>query len=288
MLRYDNDVDQDKFRSSLIESILNHPCLEHLSAGEKASLITFFTEKRPALPDPGPSDIQTRLRALKKAASDAKRLANSLNLIDAKDTLLGDLENSKSDNISDKIIYLNETAYELETRAKNLVEDAPTSTRSTQILRSLYAFPLLTTLESYGITTNTRNDFVSISAFEDSKEKGKYLPDIHGNATAAMRCIMLALHSSKTKNIDWSLTVSLIKLAKPLRDQSVASSGILAEIKELMSPYVNELHHNMSLTVDSFENHAEHELSAAQEDWFDRIHHLPNFIPANDKRVTRH
>lgn len=159
MLKYDNDVDQDIFRSSLIESILNHPCLKHLSAGEKASLITFLTENRPALPDPGPSDIKTRLRALKKAVSDAKRLANSLNLIDAKDALLGGLENAQSDNISDKIIYLNETADELKTRAKNLVEDAPTSAKSTKFLRSLYAFPLLTTLESYGITTNTCNQF---------------------------------------------------------------------------------------------------------------------------------
>lgn len=288
MLRSDSDTDHEAFRSSLVESILNHPSLGHLSAGEKTSLIAFLTEERPPLPRLIPSDTHTRLRALKKAASDTKRLANSLKLLDAQDIILCDLENPKSQKINDRINGLNETVDEIETRVKNLKEDIIISAKSTQMLRSLYAYPLLTTLENYGVATKIRNDFVSISALEDSNEKNTYLPDVDGNATAAMRCIMLTLHSSKTENIDWSLTVSLIKLGKPLRDQSIVSNKYLAELKALMAPYINELHHNMSLTVDLFENHVEHELSAAQENCFDRIHYLPNFIPASDKRITLH
>lgn len=288
MLRSDSDTDQETFRSLLIESILSHPSLGHLSAGEKASLIAFFIEERTALPCLTPSDTQDRLRALKKAASDTRRLANSLKLIDTQDIILCNLENPKSQKISDRIIDLNKATDEFEARAKHLTEDIAISAKSVQMLRSLYAFPMLTTLENYGIATKVRNDFVSISALADSKAKSKYLPDVKGNATAAMRCIMLALHSSRTENIDWSLTVSIIKLGKPLRDKSIFDNKLFAEIKEIMTPYVNQLNYNMSLTVETFENHAKHELSAAQEEWADRIQQLPNFIPADKSRITLH
>lgn len=288
MLRRDIDADREKFLYSLVESILNDASLGHLTVDEKASLITFLSEKRFPLPPTGTNNTQTRLRALKKATSDANRLANSLKLIDAQDVLLCDLENTQNNDISNKILNLSKTAEQLETRTKHLVEDAGLSARSTQTLRSLYAFPLVTTLEHYGIATSTRNDFLSISAIEDCKGKNKYLPEVDSNATAAMRCVMLALYTSNTKNIDWSLTVSLINLAKPLRDQSVEKNAICAEIKELMMPYVNQLHYNMSLTVDSFENHVEYKPSATQEDWLNRSQHLPIFIPNNSNHKKIH
>jgi hypothetical protein len=287
MLRCD-DKGRETFRSLLVESILNHTSLDHLSTAEKTTLIAFFSQKRSPLPIQRPCDVQARLRALKKAASDARRLTNSLRLLNTQDLVLHSHEATDSANISETISSLTKTALELDTRIKQLPEDSPSPTRSNQILRALYAFPLLAALDSYGIPVNTRNDFVSISALTECKTEDTFLPDVDGNATAAMRCVMLSLHSSGTQNIDWSLAASLIKVAKPMRDQSIVNNAKCAEIKNSMTPYVDQLNYAISLTVDSFETHAEHELSAVQEGWLENVGQLPDFTPTNLHKASLH
>jgi hypothetical protein len=271
-----------------VESILTHKSLDHLSTDEKTSLIAFFSQERSPLPIQRPCEVQARLRALKKAASDARRLANSLRLLNKQDVVLLSYEASDSANISAKISYLFQTALELETRITHLPEDSPTPTRSNQILRALYAFPLIAALDSYGIPVKTRNDFISMSATGECKTEDTFLPEVDGKATVAMRCIMLALHSSGTQNIDWSLAASLIKVAKPMRDQSLASNRNCADIINLVAPGVDQVNYAMSLTVDSFETQSEHELSAAQEDWFGDVSLLPNFIGTSLSKETLH
>ena len=257
MLRSDNDADQKRFRSLLIESILTHPSLDHLSPDRKASLIGFLTEQENALIVLDKSDTQIRLRALRKAASDATRLAHSLKLLDKHDIEAFNLTNSEKSDLSERTKNLNKMAQELETIAQHRVEDTSNYPRKAKMLRALYAWPLITKLENYGISTTIRNDFVSTSAYIQTSESVQYLPDIQGNATAAMRCIMLALHSSNSKNLDWSLTVSLIKLGKPLVEQTAIQTKALLELKEIMTPYINQLHYAMSLTVDALETHTE-------------------------------
>lgn len=202
--------------------------------------------------------------------------------------VLHSYEAPDSANISAKISYLFQIALELETRITHLPEDSPPPSRSNQILRALYAFPLIAALDSYGIPVNTRNDFISMSAMGECKTEDTFLPEVDGKATVAMRCIMLAPYSSGTQNIDWSLAASLIKVAKPIRDQSVASNRNCAEIMNLMAPYVDQVNYAMSLTVDPFETRSEHELSAAQEDWFGDISLLPNFIETSFSKETLH
>ncbi|KPX11581.1 hypothetical protein ALO71_101850 [Pseudomonas amygdali pv. dendropanacis] len=257
MLRSDNHADQKRFRSLLIESILMHPSLDHLSPDRKASLISFLTEQNNALIVLDKSDTQIRLRALRKAASDAKRLAHSLNLLNEHDIDVFNLTNSEKTDLSERTQKLNKMAQELETIAQHRVEDTSNYAKKAKMLRALHAWPLITKLEEYGISTTIRNDFVSTSTYIQPDESVQYLPDIQGNATAAMRCVMLALHSSNSKNLDWSLTVSLIKLGKPLVEQTVTQTRSLLELKEIMTPYINQLHYAMSLTVDALETHTD-------------------------------
>ncbi|MFA0918730.1 hypothetical protein ACDH55_10695 [Pseudomonas tremae] len=257
MLRSDNDADQKRFRSLLIESILMHPSLDHLSPDRKDSLIGFLTEQKDGLIVLDKSDTQIRLRALAKAASDAKRLAHSLTLLNKHDIDVFNLTNSEKSDLSERTTNLKKMAQQLEIIAQHRVEDTSNYARKTKMLRALYARPLITKLQEYEISTNIRNDFVSTSAYIQPNESVQYLPDIQGNATAAMRCVMLALHSSNTKNLDWSLTVSLIKLGKPLVEQTAIQTKTLLELREIMTPYVNQLHYAMSLTVDALETHTE-------------------------------
>ncbi|RMR02377.1 hypothetical protein [Pseudomonas syringae group genomosp. 7] len=257
MLRSDNDTDQKRFRSLLIESILMHPSLDHLSPDRKASLIRFLTEQKDGLIVLDKSDTQIRLRALAKAASDAKRLAHSLTLLNKHDIDVFNLTNSEKSDLSERTTNLKKMAQELEIIAQHRVEDTSNYARKSKMLRALYARPLITKLQEYQISTNIRNDFVSTSAYIQPNESVQYLPDIQGNATAAMRCVMLALHSSNSKNLDWSLTVSLIKLGKPLAEQTAIQTKTLLELREIMTPYINQLHYAMSLTVDTLETHTE-------------------------------
>ncbi|OSR64357.1 hypothetical protein BV326_05810 [Pseudomonas syringae pv. actinidiae] len=257
MLRSDNDADQKRFRSLLIESILMHPSLDHLSPDRKESLIRFLTEQKDGLIVLDKSDTQIRLRALAKAASDAKRLAHSLTLLNKHDIDVFNLTNSEKSDLSERTTNLKKMAQELETIAQHRVEDTSNYARKTKMLRALYARPLITKLQEYEISTSIRNDFVSTSAYIQPNESVQYLPDIQGNATAAMRCVMLALHSSNSNNLDWSLTVSLIKLGKPLVEQTVIQTKTLLELREIMTPYINQLHYAMSLTVDALETHRE-------------------------------
>lgn len=257
MLRSDNDADQEKFRSQLIESILVHPSLDHLSPDRKASLIGFLTEQKNELIVLDKSDTQIRLSALRKAASDAKRLANSLKLLNEHDVDVFNLTNSEKSDLGERTNNLNKMAQELETIAQHRVEDTSNYAKKARMLRALYAWPLITKLDEYGIPKTIRNDFVSTSACILPNESEQYLPDIQGNATAAMRCVMLALHSSNSKNLDWSLTVSLIKLGKPVVEQTAIQTKSLLELKEIMAPYINQLHYAMSLTVDALETHTD-------------------------------
>ncbi len=257
MLRSDNDADQKRFRSLLIESILMHPSLDHLSPDRKESLIRFLTEQKDGLIVLDKSDTQIRLRALAKAASDAKRLAHSLTLLNKHDIDVFNLTNSEKSDLSERTTNLKKMAQELEIIAQHRVEDTSNYARKTKMLRALYARPLITKLQEYEISTSIRNDFVSTSAYIQPNESVQYLPDIQGNATAAMRCVMLALHSSNSNNLDWSLTVSLIKLGKPLVEQIVIQTKALLELREIMTPYINQLHYAMSLTVDALETHRE-------------------------------
>lgn len=257
MLRSDNDADQKRFRSLLIESILMHPSLDHLSPDRKESLIRFLTEQKDGLIVLDKSDTQIRLRALAKAASDAKRLAHSLTLLNKHDIDVFNLTNSEKSDLSERTTNLKKMAQELEIIAQHRVEDTSNYARKTKMLRALYARPLITKLQEYEISTSIRNDFVSTSAYIQPNESVQYLPDIQGNATAAMRCVMLALHSSNSNNLDWSLTVSLIKLGKPLVEQTVIQTKALLELREIMTPYINQLHYAMSLTVDALETHRE-------------------------------
>ncbi|RMQ23083.1 hypothetical protein ALQ10_03411 [Pseudomonas savastanoi pv. glycinea] len=262
MLRSDNDIDQEQFRSQLIESILVHPSLDHLSPDRKASLIEFLTDQKTALIVTDGSQTQIRLRALRKAAADSKRLAHSLKLLNKFDADIFDLTNSGKSDLSERTKSLEKTAQELETIAQHLVEETSLHARKAKMLRAFYALPLITKIHEYGISTNIRNDFVSKSAYSQPNESTQYLPDIHSNATASMRCVMLALHSSKSKNLDWSLTVSLIKLGKPLVEKTVMQNKIFSEIEEFMTPYVNQLFYAMSLTADSLETHTDEKKSS--------------------------
>ncbi|PPS34363.1 hypothetical protein [Pseudomonas amygdali] len=257
MLRSDNDADQKRFRSLLIESILMHPSLDHLSPDRKESLIRFLTEQKGGLIVLDKSDTQIRLRALAKAASDAKRLAHSLTLLNKHDIDVFNLTNSEKSDLSERTTNLKKMAQELEIIAQHRVEDTSNYARKTKMLRALYARPLITKLQEYEISTSIRNDFVSTSAYIQPNESVQYLPDIQGNATAAMRCVMLALHSSNSNNLDWSLTVSLIKLGKPLVEQTAIQTKTLLELREIMTPHINQLHYAMSLTVDALETHRE-------------------------------
>ncbi|KPX25629.1 hypothetical protein [Pseudomonas ficuserectae] len=257
MLRSDNDADKERFRSLLIESIIMHPSLNHLSPDKKKSLIGFLTEQKDGLIVLDKSDTQIRLRALTKAASDAKRLAHSLTLLNKHDIDVFNLTNSDKSDLSERTTNLKKMAQELETIAQHRVEDTSNYARKARMLRALYAWPLITKLQEYEISTTIRNDFASTSAYVQPNESVQYLPDVQGNATVAMRCIMLALHSSNSKNLDWSLTVSLIKLGKPLVEQTVIQTKALLKVKEIMTPYVNQLHYAMSLTVDALETHTD-------------------------------
>ncbi|HBP6601296.1 TPA: hypothetical protein L6A85_25430 [Pseudomonas aeruginosa] len=135
----------------------------------------------------------SRIRALEKVASDARRLRGALNSLEAKDAASLDSNYRQTIPLSTRLLALEELEHDAAALAKVIKGEQADISRLRQ---KRTAAQLVKTLCMFGIPCGTRND---------------HDVDVR-NVTTAMRCVMFSMLEAGSKNLSWSTTASIIKL----------------------------------------------------------------------------
>ena len=288
MLRVNSEMDCAAFRLALIGRILEHVEIQILSDDQRTALFE-------ALDKPGETffgfqsaDIQPRLRSLRKAASDARRLAQSLKLVDELDVENFDHGSDESIKISSQIKALDATADRLEIVINEVLEKSKRTPTLVRFFKALHAFPLVNTLALYNIPPSTRNDFTSRGTGVKDVDKNVFLPDLTANTTLAMKCVMLNLFSLNVSKLDWSTTITMIEYGKDFSKQVAHNDAVGRQLRELASPLVESLHRAMARTVESIGFEPDETLVQEQEEEFRLMQLLPDFKSPEQKPRQYH
>lgn len=288
MLRVDSEMDCAAFRLALTGRILEHVEIQILSDDQRTALFEALDRPGEKIIEPQSSDIQPRLRSLRKAASDARRFAQSLKLVDELDVENFDHGSDESIKISSQIKALDATADRLEIVINEILEKSKRTPIIVRFFKALHAFPLLNTLALYNIPPSTRNDFTSRGTGVKDVDKNVFLPDLTANTTLAMKCVMLNLFSLNISKLDWSTTITMIEYGKDFSKQVAHNDAIGRQLRELASPLVESLHRAMARTVDSIGFEPDETLVQEQEEEFRLMQLLPDFKSLEQKPRQYH
>lgn len=179
-----------QLRFSLLKEILRCKSVRALSSDHKKLLFRLLSNGW-SITDTPPDT--SRIRALEKVASDARRLRGALNSLEAKDAASLDSNYRQTIPLSTRLLALEELEHDAAALAKVIKGEQADITRLRQ---KRTAAQLVKTLCMFGIPCGTRND---------------HDVDVR-NVTTAMRCVMFSMLEAGSKKLSWSTTASIIKL----------------------------------------------------------------------------
>lgn len=189
-----------RLRFSLTKDILRYETIRPLSSDLKKRLFSCLSAAW-RINDKIPPET-SRIRALEKAASDARRLRSSLRGLDDRDAASLAFNYEQGIPLAIRLLMLQE----LENNAVELSKAIKGQQKKiAQLRQQRTAVSIVETLCGFGISCRTRND---------------HDVDEH-NVTTAMRCVMFSMLDAETKEPSWSRTTSIIKLGlRTLKEQS--------------------------------------------------------------------
>ncbi|QTW18701.1 hypothetical protein [Comamonas kerstersii] len=179
-----------QLRFSLLKEILRCESVRTLPSDHKKLLFRLLSNGW-SITDTPPDT--SRIRALEKVASDARRLRGALNSLEAKDAASLDSNYRQTIPLSTRLLALEELEHDAAALAKVIKGEKAEITRLRQ---KRTAAQLVKTLCMFGIPCSTRND---------------HDVDVR-NVTTAMRCVMFSMLEAGSKKLGWSTTASIIKL----------------------------------------------------------------------------
>lgn len=179
-----------RLRFALVKSILRCESVKKLSHDHKKHLFCQL-ENGWCITDT-PTDT-SRIRVLKKAASDARRLRAALGGLDAKDASTLDCNYSRTIPLSTRLLALEELAHDADVLASVINGERADIL---QLRKRKTAKRLAKVLSMHGIPFSTRNDW-------DVDER---------NVTTAMRCVMLSMLEAGVKKLHWGAAAAIVKL----------------------------------------------------------------------------
>lgn len=183
--------EQRQLRFSLIKDILRCDTVRTLPSDEKKWLFSRLSGAW-RINNKMPPET-SRIRALEKVASDARRLRASLHSLDDRDTASLAINYERGIPLATRLLVLQE----LENNAAELSKAIKGQQKEiARLIQQRTAVSLVETLCAFGISCRTRND-------HDVAEH---------NVTTAMRCVMFSMLDGKIKKASWSRTTSIIKL----------------------------------------------------------------------------
>lgn len=185
-----NQRERRQLRFSLLKEILRCEAVRALSSDHKKLLFRLLSNGW-SITDTPPDT--SRIRALEKVASDARRLRGALNSLEAKDAASLDSNYRQTIPLSTRLLALEELEHDAAALAKVIKGEQADISRLRQ---KRTAAQLVKTLCMFGIPCGTRND---------------HDVDVR-NVTTAMRCVMFSMLEAGSKNLSWSTTASIIKL----------------------------------------------------------------------------
>lgn len=185
-----NQRERRRLRFSLLKEILRCESVRALSSDHKKLLFRLLSNSW-SITDTPPDT--SRIRALEKVASDARRLRGALNSLEAKDAASLDSNYRQTIPLSTRLLALEELEHDATALAKVIKGEQADITRLRQ---KRTAAQLVKTLCMFGIPCSTRND---------------HDVDVR-NVTTAMRCVMFSMLEAGSKKLGWSTTASIIKL----------------------------------------------------------------------------
>lgn len=185
-----NQRERRQLRFSLLKEILRCESVRALSRDHKKLLFRLLSNGW-SITDTPPDT--SRIRALEKVASDARRLRGALNSLEAKDAASLDSNYGQTIPLSTRLLALEELEHDAAALAKVIKGEQADISRLRQ---KRTAAQLVKTLCMFGIPCGTRND---------------HDVDVR-NVTTAMRCAMFSMLEAGSKNLSWSTTASIIKL----------------------------------------------------------------------------
>lgn len=193
--------ERQRLRFNLIKAILRCESVRTLSSDHKKLLFRLLSNGWIATDTPPDA---SRIRALEKAASDARRLRAALNSLEAKDAASLDSNYQQTIPLSTRILVLEELQHDAATLAKVIKGEQKEIAR---LRRKRASAQLVKTLCGFGISCRTRNDH--------------YVDD--RNVTPAMCCVMFSMLEANAVELSWSTTTSVIKLG--VRSMRVVQAG---------------------------------------------------------------
>lgn len=189
--RAESERERRRFRFSLAKDILRCETVRALSSDQKKMLFMFLSSGWSAAAHM--SSETSRIRALEKAASDARRLRASLNRLEAKDSASLDSNYKQSIPFSTRILMMQELEHDASALAKVIRGEQK---EIALLRRKRTAVHLVETLCGFRIPCRIRNDHDVADC----------------NATTAMRCVMFSMLEAGVKELSWSAAASIIKL----------------------------------------------------------------------------
>lgn len=179
-----------QFRFALVKDILRCESVRKLPHDHKKQLFRLLANGW-GITDTPPDT--SRIRALEKAASDARRLRAALGGLDGKDAASLDFNYSQTIPLSTRLLALEEMAHDADALASVIKGEQADIMR---LRKRQTAKRLANTLSMFGIPCSTRNDW-------DVDER---------NVTTAMRCVMLSMLEADAKKLHWGTAAAIVKL----------------------------------------------------------------------------
>lgn len=200
-----------QIRFALVKDILRCESVRKLPHDHKKQLFRLLANGW-GITDTPPDT--SRIRALEKAASDARRLRAALGGLDGKDAASLDFNYSQTIPLSTRLLALEEMAHDADALARVIKGE---QTDIMRLRKRQTAKRLANTLSMFGIPCSTRNDW-------DVDER---------NVTTAMRCVMFAMLEADAKRLHWGTAAAIVKLGfqmltDPSKEKAVFSAGRMA------------------------------------------------------------
>lgn len=197
-----------QYRFALVKNILRCESVRKLPHDHKKQLFRLLANGW-SITDTPPDT--SRIRALEKAASDARRLRAALDSLDPKDAASLDFNYSQTIPLTTRMLALEELANDADTLTRVIKGEQADIVR---LRKRQTAKGLANTLSMFGIPFSTRNDW-------DVDER---------NVTTAMRCVMFAMLEAGAMKLNWGTTAAIVKLGfqmltDPSQEKAVFSEG---------------------------------------------------------------
>ena len=195
----ENERERRRLRFTLLKDILRYESVRALSSDHKKLFFRLLANGW-SITDTPPDT--SRIRALKKVASDAHRLWSALNGLDPKDKDSLDFNYRQTIPLSTRQVALQELEHDAAALSRIIKGEQAAIAR---LQRKKIAARLVNTLRMFEIPCSTRND---------SDVAERYI-------TIAMRCVMFSMLEENAKKLSWGTTASIIKLGvQVLTDQN--------------------------------------------------------------------